>query len=179
VEFLVWLEANMSGLRARDEALLVEAVYRSCVHKAEIVAADEQENGVRALLNLGHTFGHAIETGLGYGKWLHGEAVAAGTVMAARLSALMGWLREEDVVRVEQILQAAGLPIRGPQLDAARYLEWMRYDKKARGGKLHLVLLQSLGKAMMDDTASEAQICAAIEQTVRVEGRGHRERNQR
>jgi 3-dehydroquinate synthase len=170
LEFLGWLEANMSGLRARDETLLAEAVYRSCTHKAEIVAADEQEHGVRALLNLGHTFGHAIEAGLGYGKWLHGEAVAAGTVMAARLSALMGWLREEDVIRVEQVLQAAGLPIRGPQgpqLDAARYLEWMRHDKKVQEGRLRLVLLQSLGKAVIDDTASEAQIRAAIERTVR------------
>jgi 3-dehydroquinate synthase len=166
MEFLAWLEANMSGLRARDGNLLAEAVHRSCAHKAEIVAADERENGGRALLNLGHTFGHAIEAGLGYGKWLHGEAVAAGTVMAARLSALMGWLREEDVVRVEQILQAAGLPIKGPPLDAARYLEWMRRDKKVRAGKQRLVLLQSLGQAVMDDTASEPLIRAAIERTV-------------
>jgi 3-dehydroquinate synthase len=161
--FLAWLEANMSGLKARDVALLEEAVYRSCVHKAEVVAADEQEHGERALLNLGHTFGHAIETGLGYGKWLHGEAVAAGSVMAARLSARLGWLKEADVARVEAILRAAGLPVRGPKLGAARYLELMRHDKKVQNGKLRLVLLQSIGQAVVSDQIDEAWILAAID----------------
>jgi 3-dehydroquinate synthase len=164
VEFLDWLEVNMAMLRARDEDLLAEAVYRSCAHKARIVAADEQENGVRALLNLGHTFGHAIETGLGYGKWLHGEAVAAGTVMAAQLSALMRKISTQDVARVERLLAAAGLPIRGPKLGAGRYLEAMRHDKKVKEGKLRLILLESLGNAVIDDTADETQIAAAIAQ---------------
>jgi 3-dehydroquinate synthase len=167
LEFLAWLEANMSGLLARDEGLLAEAVYRSCVHKAAVVAADEQENGERALLNLGHTFGHAIETGLGYGKWLHGEAIAAGTVMAARLSVLLGWLREVDVKRIETLLDAARLPTRGAFLaqgekNAARYLELMRHDKKVTAGQLRLVLLRALGQAVVSDVASEAQIQTAI-----------------
>ncbi len=162
-EFLLWLEQHMAGLRAGDQALLEEAVYRSCCHKAEVVAADERELGERALLNLGHTFGHAIETGLGYGVWLHGEAVAVGTVMAARLSALLGWLQEDDVQRVEQVLLAAGLPIRGPRLGAERYLELMRHDKKVQDGRLRLVLLQSVGRAVVSDAASETQILAAVE----------------
>lgn len=162
-EFLGWLEANMDGLRRRDEGLLEEAVFRSCQHKAEVVAADEKEMGERALLNLGHTFGHAIETGLGYGQWLHGEAVAAGTVMAARLSALMGWMTEGDVTRVELVLAAAGLPIRGPKMGADKYLELMRHDKKVQEGRLRLVLMQGIGKAVVSDAATEAQILEAIE----------------
>lgn len=163
VQFLEWLEAHMSRLRGRDEALLEEAVYRSCAHKAIVVAADERETGERALLNLGHTFGHAIETGMGYGEWLHGEAVAAGTVMAARLSCQMGWLAEADVQRVEQILAAAGLPIRGPRLGAEKYLELMRHDKKVQDGKLRLVLLKSIGEAVVSDAATEPEILSTIE----------------
>lgn len=162
-EFLTWLERHMEGLRHRDEQLLEEAVYRSCRHKAEVVAADEKELGERALLNLGHTFGHAIETGLGYGEWLHGEAVAAGTVMAARLSAMLGWLEECDVRRVEAILAAAGLPIRGPRMGVEKYLDLMRHDKKVQEGKMRLVLLQEIGKAVVSDQATEGQILTAIE----------------
>lgn len=162
-EFLTWLEAHMPALMARDEALLEEAVYRSCTHKAAVVAADEREQGERALLNLGHTFGHAIEAGLGYGVWLHGEAVAAGTVMAARLSQALGYLDAAQVARVEALFQAAGLPIRGPVLGAAAYLEWMRHDKKVQDGQLRLVLLQELGKACLSSAASDAEIMAAID----------------
>ncbi|MDR1889752.1 MAG: 3-dehydroquinate synthase [Zoogloeaceae bacterium] len=164
--FLSWLEASMTGLMARDEALLEEAIYRSCQHKAAVVAADERETGERALLNLGHTFGHAIETGLGYGVWLHGEAVAAGTVMAARLSVLLGHLTEAEAQRVEAILQAAGLPVRGPMLaeaNGARYLELMRHDKKVQDGRLRLVVLEAIGRAAVSDRASDAELLAAID----------------
>jgi 3-dehydroquinate synthase len=162
-DFLDWLETHIAGLCNKDAALLEEAVYRSCAHKAAVVAADERESGERALLNLGHTFGHAIETGLGYGVWLHGEAVAAGTVMAAHLSARLGWLNASDVQRVEDILQRAGLPVRGPRLGAARYLELMRHDKKVQDGKLRLVLLEAIGRAVLSEAADDAEIVAAIE----------------
>ncbi|MCX8145773.1 MAG: 3-dehydroquinate synthase [Azovibrio sp.] len=163
LDFVDWLERHMPALCRRDEALLEEAVYRSCRHKAEIVAADEREQGERALLNLGHTFGHAIETGLGYGEWLHGEAVAAGTMMAAVLSARLGWLAAEDVRRIEALITAAGLPVRGPRLGAERYLELMRHDKKVQDGRLRLVLLAAVGRAVVSDAAPETEIRAAIE----------------
>ena len=162
LEFLVWLERHVEGLLARDPALLAEAVQRSCANKAEVVAADERESGERALLNLGHTFGHAIEAGLGYGEWLHGEAVAAGTMMAAELSQQLGWLAQADVVRIEALFLRAGLPVRGPQLGAARYIELMRHDKKVTEGRLRLVLLQRLGHAVLTADADEAAIAAAI-----------------
>ena len=135
----------------------------SCANKAEVVAADEKETGERALLNLGHTFGHAIETGMGYGEWLHGEAVAAGTLIAAELSHQLGWLDEKVVKRVEHIFVRAGLPVFGPKLGATRYLELMSHDKKVQDGKLRLVLLEGIGKAVVSDQASDAQISAAIE----------------
>lgn len=161
-EFLTWLEANMAGLLARDPQVLMYAVHRSCAHKAEVVAADERESGERALLNLGHTFGHAIETGLGYGAWLHGEAVAAGTVMAADLSARLGWLNQEDVVRVTQLFTLAGLPTQGPAMPTDDYLALMQHDKKVIDGELRLVLLQALGRAVVSAEASSAQISASI-----------------
>lgn len=161
-EFLTWLEANMAGLLARDPQVLMYAVHRSCAHKAEVVAADERESGERALLNLGHTFGHAIETGLGYGAWLHGEAVAAGTVMAADLSARLGWLNQEDVVRVTQLFTLAGLPTQGPAMPTDDYLALMQHDKKVIDGELRLVLLQALGRAVVSAEASSTQISASI-----------------
>ncbi|MCK6391726.1 MAG: 3-dehydroquinate synthase [Azonexus sp.] len=161
--FLEWLEAHIERLLARDPAALIEAVRRSCQNKAEVVAADERETGERALLNLGHTFGHAIETGLGYGEWLHGEAVAAGTLIAARLSCDLSWISEADVRRIEAIHVRAGLPVRAPKLEVARYLELMSHDKKVEDGRLRLVLLQAVGKAVVFDGASVAQIGAAIE----------------
>ena len=136
---------------------------RSCEIKARIVAADEREHGQRALLNLGHTFGHAIETAAGYGEWLHGEAVAAGTLIAAELSHRMGWLDQNALERIERIFVRAGLPVFGPRLGAARYLELMSHDKKVQDGKLRLVLLKDIGKAVVSDQASDAQIGAAIE----------------
>ncbi|MBC8007448.1 MAG: 3-dehydroquinate synthase [Prolixibacteraceae bacterium] len=147
--FLEWLEANMDSLNQRGPAALAYAVTRSCENKAAVVAADERESGERALLNLGHTFAHAIETGLGFGTWLHGEAVAAGTILAARLSERMGLLTAEDVGRVAHLFERAGLQIEAPSLGPDRYLELMGHDKKVDNGKLRLVLLQSLGKAFI------------------------------
>ena len=161
--FFEWLEANMPKLLARDPEALAYAVQRSCANKAEVVAADERETGDRALLNLGHTFGHAIETGLGYGEWLHGEAVAAGTLIAARLSCLLGWLSADDVLRIEKLFVLAGLPIKGPALGAGRYLDLMSHDKKVIDGRLRLVLLTAIGKAVVSDIATADQIGAAID----------------
>ena len=161
--FLEWIEANLERLLARDGEALAEAVERSCRNKAEVVAADETEQGERATLNLGHTFGHAIETGLGYGEWLHGEAVAAGAVMAAELSRRLGWLSDADVARVRRIHERAGLPVQGAALGADRYLELMAHDKKVSDGTLRLVLLKAIGRAVITSEASTADIRAAIE----------------
>ncbi|WP_018610632.1 3-dehydroquinate synthase [Uliginosibacterium gangwonense] len=162
-EFLVWLEAHMEALLAYDAEALAYAVERSCINKAEVVVADETEQGERATLNLGHTFGHAIETGLGYGVWLHGEAVATGTIMAAELSARLGMLTAADVARVRRIFERAGLPVVGAKLGVERYLELMQHDKKVADGKLRLILLQALGKAIIHDSAPQKDIIAAIE----------------
>lgn len=164
--FLDWLEANIDSLMARDDEALAYAIERSCINKAEVVAADEYEtaaSGGRALLNLGHTFGHAIETGVGYGEWLHGEAVAAGTMMAAELSRRLGWLSAADVDRVRALLRRAGLPVKGAALGAARYLELMSHDKKVVDGSLRLVLLKALGDAVTHAGAPRADVVAAIE----------------
>ncbi|HCB13358.1 MAG TPA: 3-dehydroquinate synthase [Gammaproteobacteria bacterium] len=150
VPFLVWLETNLEALMARDAAALSEAIERSCRNKAEIVAADERETGERALLNLGHTFGHAIETGVGYGEWLHGEAVAAGMIMAADLSARIGWLDQAQVDRVRQLLARARLPLRPPlALTPDDFLRLMAVDKKVKDGRLRLILLRDLGQAVI------------------------------
>lgn len=164
--FFEWLEANMEKLMARDAAALAYAIERSCANKAQVVAADELETaneGGRALLNLGHTFGHAIEAGAGYGAWLHGEAVAAGMVMALELSRRLGWLSAADVERVIALLEQARLPIRGAALGAERYLDLMGHDKKVIAGKLRLVLLKRLGEAITYADAPPAEIRAAIE----------------
>ncbi len=161
--FLVWLEEKLDALLAGDPGALAYAVERSCINKAEVVVADETEQGERALLNLGHTFGHAIEAGLGFGVWLHGEAVAAGMVMAAELSARLGMLRGEDVARVRRILSRAGLPVEGPKLGSERYIELMRHDKKVEDGRLRLILLQAVGQGVIHDAAPLAEIAAAID----------------
>ena len=142
----------MEGLIARDEQLLAEAVYRSCAHKARIVANDEKEQGERALLNLGHTFGHAIESYLGYGEWLHGEAVATGMVMAADLSQRMGWISAEDLTRTKNIIQRENLPIVCPQIPLDDFLAYMAHDKKVLNGQLRLVLMQAVGQAIITKT---------------------------
>lgn len=160
--FLAWLEINIERLRARDTEALAYAIHRSCANKAEVVAADERETGERALLNLGHTFGHAIETGLGYGQWLHGEAVAAGTMMAAALSMQLGWIGAEDMDRIAKLFLRAGLPVDGAALKPEYYLDLMRHDKKVEDGRLRLVLLQKIGKAVVSDVATDTQILDAI-----------------
>jgi 3-dehydroquinate synthase len=147
--FFEWLEQNVEKLLARDADALQYAITRSCQNKAEVVAADERENGERALLNLGHTFGHAIETGMGYGAWLHGEAVAAGTIMAADLSCRLGWLSKDDVDRIQSLFQRAGLPVVAPDLGVEKYLQLMGLDKKVVGGKIRFVLLKSIGSAVI------------------------------
>ena len=161
-DFFEWLERNMDALRALDDALMSYAIYRSCQNKAEVVAADERESGERALLNLGHTFGHAIENAMGYGVWLHGEAVAAGTVLAADLSRRMGWLREDEVARIERIFQAAALPTQAPELGVERYLDLMGLDKKVRDGKLRFVLQQGIGSSVLTSDYD----AAALQQTL-------------
>ena len=147
-EFLAWLEQALPALRDLAPAALAHAIQRSCALKAEIVAEDETEQGVRALLNLGHTFGHAIEAHQGYGNWLHGEAVGTGMLMAAELSARLGWLSTDDVERVRAILRAAGLPLEAPaEMGVDDFLSRMRLDKKNVDSRLRLVLLRALGEA--------------------------------
>jgi len=149
VDFLAWLETNMDRLRALDPTTITHAIYRSCEIKAQVVGQDEREGGIRAILNLGHTFGHAIETGMGYGNWLHGEAVGAGMVMAAETSRRLGWLSEAEVARTRALIRAAGLPDVAPDLGGDRYLEYMGHDKKVEGGKMRFVLLKKLGEAVI------------------------------
>jgi 3-dehydroquinate synthase len=149
-EFFVWLEANVEKLLARDANVLAYAIERSCLNKAEVVAEDERESGVRATLNLGHTFGHAIETGMGYGTYLHGEAVSIGICQAADLSRRLGWLDAASVERIVSLLTRARLPVAPPPgLDADRYLELMAVDKKNVAGKLRLILLEKIGRATL------------------------------
>ncbi|MQG92410.1 3-dehydroquinate synthase [Pseudomonas sp. MN1F] len=150
--FLAWLEDNMQALRALEPAALTEAISRSCAAKAAVVGTDERESGVRATLNLGHTFGHAIETHMGYGVWLHGEAVAAGTVMALEMSMRLGWIDQAERDRAIRLLQDAGLPVVPPQeMTPAHFMEHMAVDKKVLDGRLRLVLLRQLGEAVITD----------------------------
>ncbi|HKE94588.1 MAG TPA: 3-dehydroquinate synthase [Povalibacter sp.] len=145
--FFDWLEANVDALLSRADVALTHAIRRSCEIKAEVVGVDEREQGVRAILNLGHTFGHAIETAMGYGAWLHGEAVAAGMVMASDMSVRLGWLPAQDRDRGVRLLERFGLPVHAPRIGAVRGLELMGMDKKVLDRKLRLVLLRQLGKA--------------------------------
>jgi 3-dehydroquinate synthase len=147
--FLEWIESNLDALMARDPAALAHAVKRSCEIKAWVVGQDERESGLRAILNFGHTFGHAIESGLGYGEWLHGEAVGCGMVMAAHLSQRLGLIDRALVERLTLVIRKAGLPFKGPQLGADRYLELMRVDKKTDAGELRFVLIDKPGSAVM------------------------------
>jgi len=148
--FFNWLEANIQGLMQRDATLLSEAIKISCETKAEVVAIDEKESGIRAILNLGHTFGHAIESAMGYGNWLHGEAVAAGMVMAADLSQRHGWIDAEVKQRSIDLLSKAGLPVAPPaQMSEQQYMDIMAIDKKVDSGVIKLILLKKLGKAIV------------------------------
>lgn len=162
--FLDWLEANMSALLARDEAALIYAVQRSCQNKADIVARDEREGGIRAWLNLGHTFGHAIEHSLGYGEWLHGEAVAAGMCMAAEMSQRLGWISPADVERARGLIAAAHLPVKPPQqMTSKQFTDAMSVDKKVLDGQLRLVLLKSLGEAVVTAEFEQQVLLDTIE----------------
>jgi 3-dehydroquinate synthase len=158
LEFLGWLEQNMDRLVRRDADALEYAVQRSCENKARIVGRDEREAAQRALLNFGHTFGHAIEAALGYGRWLHGEAVAAGMMLAARFSERMGHLEPGDISRIRSLLSRAGLPVAAPELGADRYLELMAHDKKVQSGRIRLVLLKRLGEAHLTNDYPAEQL---------------------
>ena len=163
-KFFQWLEQHMPALLEGKEQLVTEAVRRSCENKAAVVAADEQESGMRALLNLGHTFGHAIETAQGYSGLLHGEAVAVGIMIAARLSVQMGLLCASEAERIEKLLRAARLQVQQPaDVSISAILENIKNDKKAKGGKLRLVLLRAIGLAELMDSPGEAALKAALE----------------
>lgn len=165
--FFKWLELNLDKLLVLDSDILTQAIYRCCELKARIVAQDERESisgGPRALLNLGHTFGHAIETHTGYTQWLHGEAVATGLCMAAEMSARQGWLSAEDAARCVALVKRAGLPTRPPQgMTPARFLELMGHDKKVAAGKLRLVLMRQIGMAVLAADFSEAALQSTLE----------------
>ncbi|BEU95237.1 3-dehydroquinate synthase [Acidovorax sp. DW039] len=159
MNFMSWLEGSIDLLVKKDSASLAYAIQRSCEIKAHVVEQDEKESGLRAILNFGHTFGHAIEAGMGYGTWLHGEGVAAGMVMAAELSARLGMVDANFVQRLKALIQRAGLPVQGPVLDAARnaerYLELMRLDKKSEGGEIRFILIDGPGKAVLRSVPDE------------------------
>ena len=164
--FFEWLEQNMDKLLARDTQALQYATARSCQNKAEVVAADERESGERALLNLGHTFGHAIESGMGYGNWLHGEGVAAGTIMAADLSQRLGWIGARDMERIRGLFKRAGLPTLAPDLGTGKYLELMGLDKKVEDGKMRFVLLKEVGRAVVHGGVSPELLRQTLEACV-------------
>jgi 3-dehydroquinate synthase len=163
-EFFYWLEDNIDRLRAREPEALAWAIERSCHDKAVVVAADERESGKRALLNLGHTFGHAIETGMGYGQWLHGEAIGAGMCLAADLARRLGWLASDDVARIERLIARAGLPTRAPrELDGARMRELMSIDKKVEAGKLRLIVPKGLGYSVITGEVPAETLAATLD----------------
>jgi 3-dehydroquinate synthase len=161
-EFFNWLETNMVSLMQLNEQVLSYAIYRSCQNKAEVVARDEHELGERALLNLGHTFGHAIENAMGYGVWLHGEAVAAGTMMAADLSQRMDWLDANEIARIRNIFVAANLPVAAPNLGVEKYLDLMGLDKKVESGKIRLILQQGIGKSVITSEYAADKLKATL-----------------
>ena len=162
--FYRWLQEHMPRLLAREEAALAEAIERSCANKAAVVAADEREGGLRAILNLGHTFGHAIETGQGYGAWLHGEAVASGMLLAVELSARRGWIAQAEVDDFRELLRGMHLPVHIPDdMSADTLLALMAHDKKVIDGQLRLVLLNNVGEACIVDDATERELRELLE----------------
>lgn len=171
LSFFEWIEANIGKLVARDPAALAHAILRSCEIKADVVRRDEREGGLRAVLNFGHTFGHAIENGLGYGAWLHGEAVGCGMVMAADLSHRLGLLGADDALRVRRLVKAAGLPVEAPDLGADRWIELMEVDKKNEGGAIKFILLKPLGSPSITGAPRE-QLLATLDANVATVGRG-------
>ena len=163
LEFFEWLEDNMEALMGRDLVLLAEAIRRSCADKAQIVAADEKESGQRALLNLGHTFGHAIETGMGYGKWLHGEAVGAGMAMAADMSCRLGWISQDKVNKINDLIRRAALPASPPEsMSGNDFMDLMSVDKKVLDGKMRLVLMKDIGESIISDDFDPASLKATL-----------------
>jgi 3-dehydroquinate synthase len=160
--FLDWIDHQLDALLAREPAALARAIKRSCEIKASVVGQDERESGLRAILNFGHTFGHAIETGLGHGEWLHGEAVGCGMVMAADLSVRLGLIDRAFALRLARLIERAGLPTAGPKLGAARYLELMRGDKKAEAGAIRFVVIEAPGRAALR-SAPDALVADVIE----------------
>ncbi len=165
-DFFSWLENNIQALLKRDKKALSYAIEVSCKTKAEVVAADERESGKRALLNLGHTFGHAIENGMGYGEWLHGEAVAAGMCMAAVMSQQMGWMNNDELQRTINLVAQAKLPTKAPSsMSAEQFLELMSVDKKVLDGVLRLVLMKGIGKSLVTDAYKEEELSKAIERS--------------
>ncbi|WP_252180586.1 3-dehydroquinate synthase [Endozoicomonas sp. 4G] len=167
--FYQWLQANIERIMARDQEALTYAIHRSCSDKARVVAEDEKESGLRAILNLGHTFGHAIETHTGYSEWLHGEAVAAGMVMAAELSCRLGYIARAEVQGIVAILKAANLPVEPPEgMSPDRFIELMSVDKKVLDGKLRLVLLEQIGKAVVTDSFDRGVLDEMLLETCKV-----------
>ena len=162
-DFFEWLEKNIDGLMQQDASLLMEAIERSCQNKADVVEMDEHESGVRATLNLGHTFGHAIENAMGYGAWLHGEAVAMGIMMAAHLSRLMQWLTDDEYHRIFNLLQKVNLPIDPPIISLERYLALMSMDKKVVNGKIRLVLQKGIGDSVITSDYDEKYLRATLQ----------------
>ena len=162
-DFFEWLEEHMEALMARDLVLLAEAIRRSCADKAQIVAADEKESGQRALLNLGHTFGHAIETGMGYGKWLHGEAVGAGMAMAADMSCRLGWIDDSKANKINELLKRASLPVSPPEsMSGDDFMGLMSVDKKVLDGKMRLVLMKDIGHSIISDDFDPTALKATL-----------------
>ena len=164
-KFFEWLESHIQFLIDLNPEYLIEAVQRSCENKAAVVEADEFESGIRAILNLGHTFGHAIEVAQGYGNWLHGEAVGAGMVMAAKLSQSMGWLADKDVDRIVSLIKKAGLPTEPPKISVKKYMELMMLDKKTKDGQINLVLQKSIGDAVLTNQYDPKKLHQILEQS--------------
>ena len=164
-KFFEWLESHIQYLMKMNPKYLIEAVQRSCENKAAVVEADEFESGIRAILNLGHTFGHAIEVAQGYGNWLHGEAVGAGMVMAAKLSQSMGWLADKDVGRIVALIKKAGLPTEPPKISVKKYMELMMLDKKTKDGQINLVLQKSIGDAVLTNKYDPKKLHQILEQS--------------
>ncbi len=163
--FFYWLEQNIDSVMQQDQTALTKIIQQSCMNKAKIVEQDERESGVRALLNLGHTFGHAIETVTGYGPWLHGEAVGLGMLMAARMSALQGWLEETDFLRIRNLLKKAGLPVNPSKEFKPKDLrEAMNLDKKVFAGKVRLILMQGIGNALVCQEYDQKHLQKTLEE---------------
>ena len=161
-DFFIWLQSNVSNVLKQDRSSLGHAVQRSCQIKAEIVAQDETEQSIRAILNFGHTFGHAIENQTGYGQWGHGQAVAAGMVLAARLSAKMSLISEEDLEMIKSILSKAGLPVEPPKINVNDFVDNMKADKKVKERKIQLVLLNKIGEAFLTSEYSEEDLLKVL-----------------